>query len=118
MPADLEVGGFLGGVGKRIPDAGVPLVLRLGHGTPRDGSDAFKRIVQAQKHPHDILHQFRINAIGYDGTEWSGGWTTLTFGEEAVAPWAGRISRLCRLLSHAHARWFRCAEKTPGGAAS
>lgn len=57
------------------------------HGTPRDGSDAFKRIVQAQKHPHDILHQFRINAIGYDGTEWSGGWTTLTFGEEAANIW-------------------------------
>jgi len=88
------------------------------HGTPRDGSGAFKRIVQAYKHPHDILHQFRINAIGYDGTEWSGGWTTLTFGEEAVAPWAGRIYRLCRLLGHAHARWFRCAEKTPGGAAT
>ncbi len=29
LGANLEVGGFLGGVGKRIPDAGVPLVLRL-----------------------------------------------------------------------------------------
>lgn len=57
------------------------------HGTPRDGSDAFKRIVQAQKYPHDILHQFRVNAIGYDGTEWSGGWTTLTLGEEAANIW-------------------------------
>lgn len=27
-------------------------------------------------------------------------------------------SHLCRLLGHAHARWFRCAEQTPGGAAT
>src|SRR5690606_40474281 len=32
LGADLEVGGFLGSVGKRIPDAGEPLLLRLGHG--------------------------------------------------------------------------------------
>lgn len=79
------------------------------HGTPHDGSDAFKRIVQAQKHPHDILHQFRINAIGYDGVEWSGGWTTLTFGEEAANIWrlSGPIHRL-----HTGASGFGVAEKS------
>lgn len=79
------------------------------HGTPRDGSDAFKRIVQAQKHPHDILHQFRINAVGYDGTEWSGGWTTLTFGEEAANIW--RLSGPIHSL-HTGASGFGVAEKS------
>lgn len=51
------------------------------HGAPRDGSDAFRKIVQAQKNPYEILHKFRVNAVGYDGTEWSGGWTKLTLGE-------------------------------------
>ena len=57
------------------------------HGTPRDGSDAFRRIVQAQKNPYEILHQFRVNAIGYDGTEWSGGWTELMLGEVRGNVW-------------------------------
>lgn len=66
------------------------------HGTSRDGSDAFRKIVQAQKNPYNILHQFRMNAIGYDGTEWSGGWTTLSLGEETGNVWrlSGPISRL------------------------
>lgn len=57
------------------------------HGTPRDGSDAFRRILQAQRNPYEVLHQFRMNAIGYDGTEWSGGWTKLTLGEERGNVW-------------------------------
>lgn len=66
------------------------------HGTPRDGSDAFRKIVQAQKNPYEIQHQFRVNAIGYDGTEWSGGWTKLMLGEERGNIWqlSGPIHRL------------------------
>jgi hypothetical protein len=57
------------------------------HATPHDGSDAFRRIVQAQKNPYEILHQFRVNAIDYGGTKWSGGWTRLTLGEELGSVW-------------------------------
>lgn len=57
------------------------------HASPRDGSDAFRSIVQAQKNPYELLHQFRVNAIGYDGTEWSGGWTKLMLGEERGSVW-------------------------------
>jgi len=66
------------------------------HGTPRDGSDAFRRIVQARKNPYEIRHQFRVNAVGYDGTEWSGGWTKLTAGKERGDVWqlSGPIERL------------------------
>lgn len=66
------------------------------HGTPRDGTEAFGRLVLAQKNPYNHLHQFRVNAVGYDGTEWSGGWTTLTLGEETANVWrlSGPISSL------------------------
>ncbi|MDY4341907.1 hypothetical protein SLW56_19165 [Xanthomonas sp. LF07-6] len=79
------------------------------HGTPRDGSDAFKRIVLAQKYPHDIRHQFRINATAYDGTEWSGGWTKLTLGEEAANIWqlSGPIHSL-----HTDSTGFGVAKKS------
>src|SRR5690606_10529854 len=78
------------------------------HGIPSDGSEAFKRIVQAKRNPYDIRHQFRMNAAGYDGTEWSGGWTTLTLGEEANNVWrlSGTINRL-----HTGANGFGVAEK-------
>lgn len=78
------------------------------HGTPRDGSDAFRRIVQAQKNPYEILHQFRVTAISYDGTEWSGGWTELTLGEERGNVWqlSGPIHSL-----HTGAEGFGVSEK-------
>lgn len=57
------------------------------HGAPRDGSDAFRRIVQSQKNPYERLHQFRVNAVEYDGTEWSGGWTKLSLGEQRGNVW-------------------------------
>jgi hypothetical protein len=47
------------------------------HGTPRDGQDAWKKYLAAKNNPGDVWHQFRMNATGYDGVEWSGGWTTL-----------------------------------------
>lgn len=66
------------------------------HGSPRDGSEAFRRIVQARNNPYEIRHRFRVNAVGYDGTEWSGGWTRLTVGEERGNVWrlTGPIDRL------------------------
>ena len=42
--------------------------------TPRDNGEAFKRIVRAQKNPHNIGDQFRLQATQYDGTEWDAGW--------------------------------------------
>ena len=79
------------------------------HGTPRDGSDAFRRIVQAQENPYEILHQFRVNAIGYDGTEWSGGWTKLMLGEERRNVWqlSGSIHSL-----HTATEGFDVADKS------
>lgn len=78
------------------------------HGTPRDGSDAFRKIVEAQKNPYDILRQFRMNAVGYDGTEWSGGWTTLTLGEERGNVWqlSGPVQAL-----HTDAEGFGVSDK-------
>lgn len=66
------------------------------HATPRDGSDAFRRILQAQRNPYEILHQFRVRAVGYDGTDWIGGWTSLTLGETHGSVWqlSGPIQRL------------------------
>lgn len=57
------------------------------HGTPRDGSDAFRKIVDAQKNPYDGLRQFRLTAVDYEGTEWSGGWTKLHTGAETKGIW-------------------------------
>lgn len=57
------------------------------HGTPRDGGDAFRKIVQSKNNPYDHRHQFRMTAVGYDRTEWSGGWTTLRTGGEAGNTW-------------------------------
>lgn len=57
------------------------------HATPRDASEAFKRVGRAQNNPHSLLDQFRIIATEYDGTEWSGGWTTLRLGETIGNVW-------------------------------
>lgn len=57
------------------------------NGTPRDSSDAFRKIVQAKNSPYNTLRQFRVNALGYDGTGWSGGWTRLRLGEERANVW-------------------------------
>lgn len=66
------------------------------YGTPRDGSEAFRRIIDAQNNPYDTLRQFRMNAIDYGGTQWSGGWTMLRIGEEVKNVWrlSGPISSL------------------------
>lgn len=66
------------------------------HGTPRDASDGFRKIMQAQKNPYEVLQQFRVNATGYDGTQWSGGWTKLFLGEVQGNGWpiSGPIHRL------------------------
>jgi len=78
------------------------------HGTPRDGSDAFRKIVDAQKNPYDGLRQFRMNAVGYDGTEWSGGWTKLRTSAEVKSVW--RLSGSIYSLS-THATGCGVAEK-------
>lgn len=79
------------------------------HGTPRDGAEAFRKIVDAQKNPYDVLRQFRINAVGYDGTEWSGGWTSLTLGEQRGNVWrlSGPIAAL-----HTHVEGHGVAAKS------
>lgn len=79
------------------------------HGTPHDGSAAFRKIMDAQKNPYDGMRQFRMNAIGYDGTEWSGGWTTLRTGAEVKSVW--RLSGPIHSL-HTHATGFGVAEKS------
>lgn len=78
------------------------------HGTPRDGSAAFRKIVEAQNNPYDGLRQFRMNAVGYDGTEWSGGWTRLRTGAEVNSVW--RLSGPIHSL-HTHVTGFGVAEK-------
>lgn len=86
------------------PDTRMRFVM---HATPRDSSNAFKRIVQAQRNSYDILYQFRVNAVGYDGTKWSGGWTPVTLGEATGNVWrlSGPIGRL-----HTGAAGFGVAE--------
>lgn len=79
------------------------------HGTPRDGSEAFRRIVDSNNSPYEILHQFRMNAIGYDGTHWSGGWTKLRLGEERGNVW--QLSGPIRSL-HTDAEGFGVSDKT------
>lgn len=78
------------------------------HGTPRDGSDAFRKLVQAQNNPYDHQHQFRMKAVGYDGTEWSGGWTSLRNDGESGNVW--RLSGPIHSL-HVGANGFGVAEK-------
>lgn len=79
------------------------------HATPRDGSDAFRRIIRAQNNPYNVFDQFRMEAVGYDGTKWSGGWTTLQIGEEAENVW-----RLSGPISHLHtfANGFGVSDKS------
>lgn len=67
------------------------------HGTPRDGSEAFQKIVAAQNNPNDVHSQFRINAVSYGGIEWSGGWTALIIGEVHGNVW--RLSGPINVLS-------------------
>lgn len=55
--------------------------------TPRDGGEAFKRLVRAQNNPYNIHDQFRLLATQYDGTEWNAGWTTLRMGETLGDTW-------------------------------
>jgi hypothetical protein len=86
------------------PDTRMRFVM---HATPRDSSDAFKKIIQAQQHPYDYRHQFRVNTVGYDGTEWSGGWTSVTLGEVTDNVW--RLSGPIRSL-HTGAEGFGVAE--------
>lgn len=66
------------------------------HATPRDSGEAFKKLVQAQKNPHDILKQFGLSATQYDGTEWSCGWVPIRLGETLGNVWqlSGPISSL------------------------
>lgn len=78
------------------------------HGTPRDGSAAFRKIVDAQNNPYDGLRQFRMNAVSYDGTEWSGGWTRLRTGVEVKNVW--RLSGPIHSL-HTHATGYGVAEE-------
>lgn len=69
------------------------------HGMPRDGAEAFRKIVDAQKSAYDVFCQFRVNAVGYDGTKWSGGWTSLTLGEIR-----GNVWRLSGPIAALHAQ--------------
>lgn len=66
------------------------------HATPRDGGDAFKRMVQAQRNPYSVRDQFRVLATEYSGTEWNGGWTTLQLGHTSANVWrlSGPINSL------------------------
>lgn len=66
------------------------------HGTARDGAEAFRKIIKAQKSPYSVLDQFRMEAVSYDGASWSGGWTTLHLGGEAKGLWrlSGPIASL------------------------
>jgi hypothetical protein len=66
------------------------------HGMPSDGAEALRKFVDAQKSPYDVFRQFRVNAVGYDGTQWSGGWTSLTLGEIRGNVWrlSGPIAAL------------------------
>lgn len=66
------------------------------HARPRDGGEAFKKLVHAQKNPYDVLDQFRLSATQYDGTEWSCGWVPIRLGETLGNIWqlSGPISSL------------------------
>jgi hypothetical protein len=77
------------------------------HATPRDGSDAFRQIVQAKNNPYNHRDQFRMRAVGYDGTEYSGGYTALQIGGESRNVWqlSGAIQSL-----HIEAKGFGVAE--------
>lgn len=57
------------------------------HGTPDEGSEVFRRVMEAKKNPYDVLQQFRVQAEGYDGTKWNGGWTTLHVGDVSGNVW-------------------------------
>lgn len=70
------------------------------HATPRDGSEAFRKIMAAENNPYDHLQQFRMKAVGYDGTNWAGGWSKLRMGEQTRKIW--RLSGPIHAL-HTHA---------------
>jgi hypothetical protein len=57
------------------------------HAVPVDGNDAFRRVVQAQKYPSDIHHQFKVQGTQYDGTTWDAGYTELRIGDMLGDTW-------------------------------
>lgn len=78
------------------------------HGTPRDGHDAWKKYLAAQRNPYDVHQQFRLNAVAYNGQEWSCGWTVLSAGMDGGGVWrlSGGINSL-----HTSAEGFGVSEK-------
>ncbi len=66
------------------------------HAIPRDGGEAFKRLACARDNPYELLHQFRLLATEYDGTEWACGWASVQLGESSAKVW--RLSGLLQSL--------------------
>ena len=71
------------------------------HATPRDGGEAFKRLVRAEKNPHKIHDQLGVRATQYDGIEWNAGWAPIRLGETVGNTWrlSGPIDSLMAIVS-------------------
>jgi hypothetical protein len=61
-----------------------------------DASDAFRRLVQAEKNPYEVHDQFRLVAIDFEGTEWACGWTGIELISSARGRWllTGKLSSI------------------------
>jgi hypothetical protein len=57
------------------------------HATPREGREAFERLVRAEKNPHNIYDQLGVRGIDYHGTEWNAGWTSIHLGVTRGNTW-------------------------------
>jgi hypothetical protein len=71
------------------------------HATPRDGGEAFRRLVFAEENPHNIHAQLGVLATQYDSTEWNAGWVPIRLGETLGSTWrlSGSIDSLMASVS-------------------
>lgn len=70
-------------------------------GSPTDGSEAFRRLVQAEKNPYEVQDQFRLVATDFEGTEWSCGWTRVELVHAAKERWllTGQLESIMTIAS-------------------
>lgn len=72
--------------------------------SPRDAGDALSRLNLAIEYPYDIVHQFRLVANDFEGTEWACGWTFPKLKAMSKAGWL-LTGDLHSLLTRAEGPW-------------
>jgi hypothetical protein len=57
------------------------------YGTAANDAHAFAKFTEAQRNPYDSMSQFRVFATDYEGLEWTGGYTQVSFFADTTHAW-------------------------------